>query len=400
VLLIFNGGCWLVFLWLLARSLELLPLRDWTRYYVVAAAGVGTFLSTFAVTLNNHLPAATSAMAALYCLLQWRKEGTGNASWYWLAGFASALAAAFELPAALLLVATALTAASKSLVRFVFCFLPAALAVIGGFLFTNYLAHGDLRPPYAHRSDGPLVATLEGNFAGDLDRGLVPPLLSEVLKEHSLVLPQIAPASWHFDGDANLKRWVVQDLETFKFTIVRRESGSRYELRRWNHWYAYKGSYWISDKKSDVDQGEPDTAVYAFHILFGHHGVFSLTPIWLLSLAGLAGLLFTNQYRLRWFAFMAVGISMAVFAFYLFWVSAHDRNYGGQTSAFRWAFWLAPFWLIGMVPVVDWLSKSRQGRTACLVALLLSALSAYYSAANPWVHPWLFQIWEWTDLPK
>ena len=35
-----------------------------------------------------------------------------------------------------------------------------------------------------------------------------------------------------------------------------------------------------------IDRGEPSPAVYALHVLVGHHGIFSLTPIWLLSAWG------------------------------------------------------------------------------------------------------------------
>ena len=58
------------------------------------------------------------------------------------------------------------------------------------------------------------------------------------------------------------------------------------------NWYAYTytvngrevKSYWL-DRKG-IDRGEPSKVTYAIHALVGHHGIFSLTPIWLISLAG------------------------------------------------------------------------------------------------------------------
>ncbi len=38
-----------------------------------------------------------------------------------------------------------------------------------------------------------------------------------------------------------------------------------------------------------MDRGEPSHAVYIFHSLVGHHGIFSLTPFWLLSVVGWFG---------------------------------------------------------------------------------------------------------------
>jgi len=56
-------------------------------------------------------------------------------------------------------------------------------------------------------------------------------------------------------------------------------------------WYQYEGSHWA--KKGNLRRGidwAPDKegrATYAFHLLLGHHGLFSLTPVLLLSAAGL-----------------------------------------------------------------------------------------------------------------
>ena len=52
-----------------------------------------------------------------------------------------------------------------------------------------------------------------------------------------------------------------------------------------------RDSYWSKPKdRAPIDQGEPEPAVYALHVLIGHHGIFSLTPIWLLSVGGMAWL--------------------------------------------------------------------------------------------------------------
>jgi hypothetical protein len=51
-----------------------------------------------------------------------------------------------------------------------------------------------------------------------------------------------------------------------------------------DNWYDYPGSYWKA--KQGIDAGEKSAGVYALHVLVGHHGIFSLTPIWLLFLLG------------------------------------------------------------------------------------------------------------------
>ena len=50
------------------------------------------------------------------------------------------------------------------------------------------------------------------------------------------------------------------------------------------NWYDYKDSYWLDPK--GIDEGEEWTALYAANMLVGHHGFFSLTPVWVLSVVG------------------------------------------------------------------------------------------------------------------
>src|SRR5205823_3938728 len=55
-------------------------------------------------------------------------------------------------------------------------------------------------------------------------------------------------------------------------------------------WYEFEGSHWKPDPtkpKTGIDWARlyESRGMYAFHFLIGHHGLFSLTPIWLLALA-------------------------------------------------------------------------------------------------------------------
>jgi hypothetical protein len=149
-----------------------------------------------------------------------------------------------------------------------------------------------------------------------------------------------------------------------------------------------RASYWTSP--SGVDQGEPSPEVYAFNVLVGHHGIFSLTPVWLVSLAGFG--IWTGRRDRRALA-LAIGLLTVVcVAFYLSRPQI-DRNYGGMTSGLRWMFWFAPLWLVLLLPAADWLSGRRWGRGLALVLLGLSVLSASYPTWNPWTSPWLMNAW-------
>jgi hypothetical protein len=163
-----------------------------------------------------------------------------------------------------------------------------------------------------------------------------------------------------------------------------------------DNWYDYsymrdgkeRDSYWRDPK--GVDKGEPSAATYALHTLVGHHGIFSLTPMWLLSLGGVVMLARNPQWRSL--AAMIAVLSLVCYLFYLFGVPARDRNYGGSTSGLRWMFWFAPLWLVAMLPAADRLSFCWKGRSLALVLLGLSVLSVSYPTWNPWTHPWLMHF--------
>lgn len=321
MLLLVNVLPLVVYFVLLARVVDRFGGTDWGRLFVVASATLGTFLTTFAVVLNNHTIAAVSAMGAVYLAI--RIWYDGERRWWYFAGCGSlaAFTAANELPAlaffALLTAALLLKATRRTLTAF----LPGALVVTAAFFGTNYAAHGTLIPPYAHRS-------AEG-------------------------------------GEAN---W-------YDYTYER--DGK------------VRDSYW--NNRIGIDRGEEDPWRYALHVLVGHHGIFSLTPVWLLTLVGFGLHARRADLPLREFALFVAVLTVVCLAFYLSRPLV-DRNYGGMTSGFRWMFWFAPLWLLVMLPAADACATRRWARGAALVLLGVSVLSATYPTWNPWTHPWLTNL--------
>jgi hypothetical protein len=311
--------------YLLARLVERFGTTDWGRIFVMAVATLGTLLTTFAVVLNNHLVAAVSAAIALYAFVRIYFDGERRWWYFAIAGFAAAFTAADELPALSLLAAMGLLLVIRSPRETLLIFTPAALVVVAAFLFTNYLAHDSLLPPYMHRS-----AT---------------------------------------NADDN--------------------------------WYAYsytvngveRDSYWLNRK--GIDRGEPTRLMYAVHVLVGHHGILSLTPVWLLSAWGLLIWLKSNDSGRRDLAAMIAALTLVCLVFYIGFRPQEDRNYGGMTSGFRWMFWFTPLWLVAMVPAADRLARSTTGMALAALLLTLSAISVSYPTWNPWTHPWIYQWLEW-----
>ena len=196
-------------------------VTDWGRIYTVAVASLATFLTTFSITLNNHLPAAAGAAVSLWAVDAIWQRGFRQPWWFLLAGFATAWTAANELPALSFLALVTAILFYLDPKRTVLFFLPAVALVAAAFFLTNYIAHASWIPPYAH-----------------------------------------------------------------------------------SDWYDYPGTHWSEAARQGLDRGEPSRVVYALHTLLGHHGVFSLTPVWLLSLVGLV--LMVRQGRTEWAAMIVV----------------------------------------------------------------------------------------------
>jgi hypothetical protein len=167
-----------------------------------------------------------------------------------------------------------------------------------------------------------------------------------------------------------------------------------------DNWYLYtyvddrgaeRQSYWMN--RQGIDAGEESKAVYALHTLVGHHGIFSLTPIWLLMPVGGLMWLAGGSRLQRELAVVTLVLTVVCLTFYIN-RPLEDRNYGGMTQGFRWAFWFAPLWAALAMPAAAWLSRSRAGQAFALALLAWSAMSASYATWNPWTQPW---IWNWLE---
>lgn len=310
---------------IVAKLAERWGTSDWGRIYVVAAATFGTFLTTFAVVLNNHLVAAVSVAVALYAWVRIRCDGRTQLRYFALAGLAAAFTAANELPALALLIVMAIDLLRVDRKAWLAGFLPAAAVVVIAFFATNYAAHQSLRPPYMHRSETD---------------------------------PQ-------------------------------------------DNWYAYtytvdgveRQSYWLD--RQGIDRGEPSKLTYTWHVLLGHHGILSLTPVWLLSLFGVLMWVKHGDELQREFALAVAALTLVCLVFYLGLRPQNDRNYGGMTSGFRWMFWFAPLWLVSLLPAADWTARTWSRKALASVFLAVSVFSASYPTWNPWTQPWVYRWLEY-----
>ena len=159
LLLVVNGLPFWLALRSLCRCLILLDASQPVRMFVLAVAGFGSMLNPYLTTLNNHTPAAATAMIAITAAVEiltnrlraetMAANSAGRGRLFVALGFFAALTCCFELPAALLGVLSFAVAAMidrrLTLTRFV----PAAIIPLAAFFITNWMSTGGVKPFYA-----------------------------------------------------------------------------------------------------------------------------------------------------------------------------------------------------------------------------------------------------------
>lgn len=165
--------------------------------------------------------------------------------------------------------------------------------------------------------------------------------------------------------------------------------------------YEHKGvpSYW--NNPQDLDRNLDSPLVYFFHCTLGHHGIFSLSPIYFLTLFAWLRISKYKTHLLRPLLWISLVVSVIVFGFYL--SRTGNYNYGGNSAALRWMLWLTPFWLISMIPLLDEFAEKRWLKGLGILCLLGSVFSAHHPLHNPWRAPWIYSMFEqagWIDYKQ
>jgi hypothetical protein len=154
-----------------------------------------------------------------------------------------------------------------------------------------------------------------------------------------------------------------------------------------SQFYLFPGSYWLSP--IGIDAMHEPKWLYVFHMVLGHHGVFSLTPVFVFSFCGV----FLKD-KLQLINRMGLFLTLYLLVLY----ALTTNNYGGQCQGLRWLFWLIPFWLISLAPAVEQGFRSRLFRVLAFAALLISVVSVGFALSGggdigPWGASWLYQFY-------
>ncbi len=334
ILLTVNVLPFAIYLLLLAKLIDRFGTTDFGKLLTFTTACVGTFLTTFATTLNNHSPATFAVVFALYPLLRPRPAGGAETRWDMLvSGFFAGLVPTMDLPAAAFSAALLVPLLYVRPRRTLFYFVPAMLVPIAALFVCNHAALGRFLPAYSDFG-GPMY-----EFAGS-----------------------------HWDKLKLVKQGIPQ-----------------------------KG----------IDFADEPKGVYTFHLLLGHHGWFSLTPVFFGSLVGIIILVrrsipsvrrvLTRKlpadapiFNLPIVGAMTAVTSLVVMTYFVF----KTNNYGGFTSGPRWFFWMIPLWLIAGLLGLDRIGRGRAGRLSLAILLGFSVFAVFYPAWNPWRPPWILQAFE------
>ncbi len=151
--------------------------------------------------------------------------------------------------------------------------------------------------------------------------------------------------------------------------------------------YDYSGSYWHNPKSYDAHN---DTkVVYAFHSLLGHHGLFSMTPVFILAVIGLWYAV--NCRERLWVEARIVAISfITMLVFYII----RTDNYGGLCVGFRWLIVIMPlFFLFFGV----WVDRQLQNRLPRLWVWLVICIGIGIGQYHTWdclENSWKHSQWE------
>ena len=173
--------------------------------------------------------------------------------------------------------------------------------------------------------------------------------------------------------------------------------------------YMFEGSLWQTPLELDAlnlpwtDPAEAvrrgivgeSYATYLFHMTFGHHGFWSLSPIFLVAAIGLVALA-RRRGPLSAVAWMTLALTAILLAFYTW--NPKARNYGGSAQGLRWLFWLIPFWLLMLPASIDVIAGRPWLRRAATLALFVSVMSVGYAMRGPWSHPWIQDMIEHLGL--
>jgi hypothetical protein len=322
--------------------------------WLLALAGFGTFVTAFASTLNNHVPAAAACALVVLAMHDAFRTVRPPAWTFVLAGAAAGFCATQELPAVALLAAALALLATRDPRRTLLLALPPAVLMLAAAAAASHAAYGQLllTPPRAwYLFDG--AYWLHPTGIDVPDRSVLRYAFHFLVGHHGAL--SLTPAFG------------------LAFVAIARA---------------------IQPRRIAVPVGVGVAILLCVRAL-----AHALGAPWQAALVpAVLGAMVVLGWPWGWWraasaehaiARMSGAVSLMVLAFYL----AITTNYGGVSMGPRWLLMLTPLWIAAMTPEVVALWRTPRGRALLAALLLLSVASATPHDLNPWVHPWLYEAW-------
>lgn len=145
--------------------------------------------------------------------------------------------------------------------------------------------------------------------------------------------------------------------------------------------YQFAGAYW--QNPVGIDALHEPKYIYFFHIILGHHGFLSMTPVFFL--AGWSIWTSISHKTCRYAEALVIGVPLTVTVLFL---GIKTRNYGGICAGLRWMIVVMPLLFLF---VTEWIDRHRSGRALILLAILTMIGLAVmvdipWANAGPWHH--------------
>lgn len=156
--------------------------------------------------------------------------------------------------------------------------------------------------------------------------------------------------------------------------------------------YRYPGSYWAATR--GVDALREPKHVYLFHVLFGHHGLFSMTPLYALSLLAIARRVSLVHLRRRAPRALEAALCVVLLVGLVGFYGYRSHNYGGWCVGMRW---LVPLMPLLMLYFGAWLDDVGPGAGRALLVAAAFGVSSYH-VQDGLSGPFQFSRWHnWID---
>ena len=141
--------------------------------------------------------------------------------------------------------------------------------------------------------------------------------------------------------------------------------------------------HWKSGRRSGIDALKEPKHIYAFNMFFGHHGLFSMTP---LTAIGAYELLRKLWHRERLREGLLIGVGTFVIVNFYLW---RTRNYGGWCVGMRH---LVPIMPLLLLYFGLWLDRVRINNYRWTVVVVAFAVSSFH-VQDALSSPWQFSRW-------